>query len=319
MIDAGEPPDIDPLIAFEERRCSTNLTVRAVETTTLKGGYASKALYRHDVSFTREDGRRHRSSFVQKFCKVSEIRMLQELGAKCAAPALPEVVAAKRSDECPEDPAANWFISPLYEGRELTFDDPVPQDVVTTLAKVHASLAEEAKSGRWTWVFDLSHFERILDEAVEALASADLFQQTVADHTVWVARLQALRGSQVFAEATASLPKTLVHGDMHPGNIIVCVDGRSVVIDWGNVCVAPAFLDISNIIPIDSPNWDLYCRTYHEAGGVVSDQTALRGFLWAQAATGLQYLPWIARHHTDAPRVINQILNAERRLAKVIS
>lgn len=43
--------------------------------------------------------------------------------------------------------------------------------------------------------------------------------------------------------ATSSLPSTLVHGDLHAGNIIRTA-GRFVVFDWSDACVADPFVDV---------------------------------------------------------------------------
>ena len=317
MRDVSASLDVAPLIEFEERRCSAPLDLVSVDTVAMKGGYMAKALYRHDCRFRQPDGREHATAFAQKFCKASEVRMLQELAVACTAPSLPEIIDAKRSDDRLEDLAANWFVSPFYPGRELTFGEPVPDDVLITLARIHVGLADVAKTASWTWTFDAEHLEKTHREAVEALATAELFRQTVSDHQSWRVRLEALGRSVALRDFTDELAKTLAHGDMHPGNVIVGNDGRCIIIDWGNACVAPPFLDLANIIPIDSPSWRVYCDAYREAGGSISAKTAQLGYLWAQAATGMQYLPWIARNKPDAPRIVAQIIEAERQLAQL--
>ena len=108
--------------------------------------------------------------------------MVQELAANFSASALPEIVDAERSEDRPEDPTANWFICPYYAGRTLTFDEPIPDDVMTTLAAVHVRLADVTNHVDWTWTFDVAHLEKTHHEAVEALATAEPFHRTVPGH-----------------------------------------------------------------------------------------------------------------------------------------
>ncbi len=53
--------------------------------------------------------------------------------------------------------------------------------------------------------------------------------------------------NDVLAEEIAALPEenTLLHGDFHPGNIMVTPECRLVVIDFMNVCRGPALYDIA--------------------------------------------------------------------------
>ena len=46
------------------------------------------------------------------------------------------------------------------------------------------------------------------------------------------------------AAALALLPKTLVHGDAHRGNVLRCPDGGKIL-DWGNAKLAPPGLDLA--------------------------------------------------------------------------
>ncbi|HEV8220976.1 MAG TPA: phosphotransferase, partial [Streptosporangiaceae bacterium] len=46
--------------------------------------------------------------------------------------------------------------------------------------------------------------------------------------------------------ALASLTPTLLHGDVHPGNVLV-TGHRATLIDWGSSRVGPAMLDLANL------------------------------------------------------------------------
>jgi aminoglycoside phosphotransferase (APT) family kinase protein len=86
-------------------------------------------------------------------------------------------------------------------------------------------------------------------------------------------RLERVGRSDSLRTISDTLPRSLVHGDMHPGNIVLRSDGLPVIIDWGNVCVAPPMLDLANIIRIDSTEWDIYLDAYRAAGGKIDAQT----------------------------------------------
>jgi len=48
-------------------------------------------------------------------------------------------------------------------------------------------------------------------------------------------------------EEINALPKgdTLLHGDFHPGNVLISTDNRPVVIDFMNVCRGSALYDVA--------------------------------------------------------------------------
>lgn len=244
--------------------------------------------------------------------------MVQELARNFSPPALPEIVDVERNDDRPEHPTTNWFICPFYEGRTLTFNEPVPDDVITTPALLHTRCADAAKAVDWTWTFDARHLEKIHRETVEALATAEILLLTTPDHQEWRARFATLGQSSALRDATDCLPATLTLGDMHPGNIMMTVDDRHIIIDWDNVCLAPPVLDLANIISIEWSSWKVYHNACRNAGGSINEETAKLGYLWARAAKGMQYLPWIAHNQPDAPRMIAQIIDAERELANML-
>ena len=50
---------------------------------------------------------------------------------------------------------------------------------------------------------------------------------------------------------------TLLHGDFHPGNIIVDPDGELVLIDMMNLCRGPAAYDIARTFFLLEKSWGL--------------------------------------------------------------
>jgi hypothetical protein len=287
--------------------------VVGAQTVALKGGYVSKAVDRLDLTLARRDGSHVTASFVRKACLAREVRALELASAVPYVLALPKILAAWTSPERPDEPAANGFVTPFYDGPELHFGDPIPPTVIETLARVHAACADPARLD-WTWTFDADHFRRLRTNAVTALSASERFKAITPDHGAWLQRLQGAGDDELLIAATERLPRGLAHGDMHPGNIVRHTDGSPVIIDWGNACVAPPMLDLANIVAIESADWDRYLAVYRAAGGVIDTATARRGYWWARAATALMYVPWAAEHSSRAPDLIAQIGEANARL-----
>jgi aminoglycoside phosphotransferase (APT) family kinase protein len=310
--DISLSPDI---LRYAERLIGQAVTIESVETSALKGGYVTKAVYRHRLKVRALDGTPGEISVVAKPCAAAEVHIMRHLLAVQHASALPALISAMVSDDV-QGHGTSWLVAPFYEGQVLTFADPIPDEVIRSLAHVHAVLAE-VRDVAWTWTFNADHMRRTLEHAIEAVSEAVLFRHTTPDHADWHTRLKNLRHSRVLFKVSDALEKTLTHGDMHPGNIIRQSEGQPVILDWGNVCLAPPPLDLANIIRIDSPLWAVYLDTYRGAGGKIDEASLRTGYYWARAATGLQYLPWIAAHLPTAPAMIAQVLEAEETLRRL--
>ena len=269
---------------------SAGVQVEQVAKRTLKGGYGAKTVERIDLTLTSATGTQSAASFVLKACLGSEVRSLAAVLDVPGVGAVPDVVVAWQSPERPIDQEANGFVSPFYPGGPLTFDDLIPEPVLATLARVHAHW-HDTSSIDWTWTFDGAHFRRQHERALAALAGSANFRATTPDHIECIELLERIGQSDVLTACADELPRSLTHGDMHPGNIVLRSDGSPVVIDWGNACVAPPMLDLANIIRIDSPEWLTYLTAYQEASGTSDHATCRRSYWWARVATGLQYLP----------------------------
>jgi Ser/Thr protein kinase RdoA (MazF antagonist) len=225
------------------------------------------------------------------------------------ADAAPELVASWAEDR-PGGPAG--FVSPFYPGGDLHFGDPIPEAVVTTLARLHVAGAAAAID--WTWRFDAAKVDRLRDNALQALSTTERFLQRFADPAAWRARLAHTSASPALRQAAETLPRTLTHGDMHPGNLLRRADGSAVIVDWGAACLAPAMLDLANIVEIGSPLWEAYVRAYRAAGGAFDEAIARRGFWWARAMTAVMYIPWAA---ANSDRVTDLIEQAEAATAEL--
>ena len=197
----------------------------------------------------------------------------------------------------------------------MTFGDPIPLTVIETLAQVHCHFASRLQqSGQLPTLprVDAPFFRRTFENALEALENAKLHSVS----TVSQKGLEEIYRSKFFETVLDRLPVTLVHGDVHPGNIIHSPGGQSVLIDWGNVRIAPAVLDLANIVSIGSDYWQAYFAAWEKAGGPPPDPTLIRqAYYWAVAMVNLQFLPFAAVHwNENVPRMIELILDARDHL-----
>jgi hypothetical protein len=72
------------------------------------------------------------------------------------------------------------------------------------------------------------------------------------------------------------LPATLVHGDLHPGNV-ARVDGELVYFDWTDACVAHPFVDLHSLQwERDEAAREAILDAYLEPWGEVSEEATLR-------------------------------------------
>jgi thiamine kinase-like enzyme len=98
-----------------------------------------------------------------------------------------------------------------------------------------------------------------------------------------------------FVSVAQTFSQTLVHWDVHPGNILVN-GNKSVLIDWGNACVGPAMIDLANVVEWDSPDFRGYVDAYELQSGEPFDyESTLIEYDWSRAITQIKYLPYAAK------------------------
>jgi aminoglycoside phosphotransferase (APT) family kinase protein len=108
------------------------------------------------------------------------------------------------------------------------------------------------------------------------------------------------------------LSPTLLHGDVHPGNVLVD-DGQATLIDWGNARIGPAALDLANLVTADSASVARYARTREQLTGQPLPAAVIDlGYRWAALQIPVQYLPWTIAHRStrEADAVLDQIEQA---------
>lgn len=292
-------------------------TLETLEVSKLIGGYISNGVYLHNLVFRLPDGATNKVSVVQKYTNEAEVWVMEALRDTPNVEAIPLLIDSAVNAPTPDATTANWFVTPFYEGRALTFADEIPASIIRALAWVHAHFASRLKQFEGLeglYRVDAAFFRRTFTNALESLEQLELRSSQKIGAELY-SHFNATGESGIFEETLRTLPVTLVHGDVHPGNMIQG-DKRAVLIDWGNARIAPAMLDIANVVKIDSPNWSIYLSTYAEAEGTpLNPVLARQSYHWAVAMVNLQYLPFAASHIPGkVPGMMKQVIEAKDQL-----
>lgn len=277
--------------------------VALVGVTKLQGGATKAGPSRLEILDATGTTRR----FVYKPVRASEARVASVVGRPHGEYGAPETLAAEIDEAHPWE-FTSWVLTPFIDGPQLTFSDRAPDQILNSLAKLHADHRERTAEFGWTWTFDGAHMRRTLAQAIDGVRKG-----RNRDSEQLANRLEPLLQLTLLETLAERLPRTLCHGDIHPGNIVTDPEGQSWLIDWGNVCVAPPTLDIANLIAFGSEGWRTYQASLRSAWQL-DEATLTQAYYWAKVATGLQYLPWIAAN-TDSPSgMIDEVLSAAARL-----
>jgi aminoglycoside phosphotransferase (APT) family kinase protein len=161
-------------------------------------------------------------------------------------------------------------------------------------------------------------------DADDWLHDLDLAEQALADAEVrapWDAakgQLDALRAEEAVPDALHQLPTTLLHGDVHGGNMITsCVDGRTYLVDWGSARLGPVGLDLANCIgTVESAAWREYWSQAQLFGYRATPAEQARNFYVGKVYISVHYLPYAIAHCEPghAARMLREALEAARAL-----
>lgn len=184
-----------------------------------------------------------------------------------------------------------WLVLPFLDGPPLGPADPVPEAVWRTLAAVHAHWL--GRRPRGVPVVDAAWWAALCDRILVAVRGG-LARTGEREFAAAERALCGWRADSAITGALARMPRTLVHGDAHRGNVL----GDSLI-DWGNARVAPAALDRATLCAQGAvpPPW------YPEPDALERH--------WAQGYVHVQYLGFAA-DHLGAARVGEMIECASR-------
>jgi Ser/Thr protein kinase RdoA (MazF antagonist) len=168
--------------------------------------------------------------------------------------------------------------------------------VWTELGRVHAHW--RGKRPRGVPVVDATFWRGLCDRTLVAVRGA--LTRTGDDAFAAAGRaVLAWRDDPRVTRALATMPRTLVHGDPHRGNVLVGPEG-AVLIDWGNARVAPAALDLAILVAQGA------VVPAALAGTAPEEERA-----WADLHANVQYLGF-ACDHLGAARVTEMVTAAIR-------
>jgi len=286
--------------------------VEIAPATPLEGGASRASLAALDVVATNAAGALSRFRVVQKHTGPVELRAMRALAA------LPDRTGLVRSIGEGTDERGPWIAVPFHPGDTPTFDT-TPGPVFETLARVHAHfLAGTADAPLLEGIppIDAAWCHSNCEEMLALLVQR---QREKPELDAAIRALEATVRDERIDAALTLLPRTLVHGDMHPGNVILAEDGP-VIIDWGNARLGPAMLDLANLVSFDSENYARYLRARERASAPESDlRLAEIGYAWATAQVNTQYLGFAAVHSpTHVDRMVGLRTRALQRIGELL-
>jgi aminoglycoside phosphotransferase (APT) family kinase protein len=220
--------------------------------------------------------------------EVRALRLLQSV--PLAHGRVPELICSGRDESGP------WLLRPFYDGQQLQarvedHKNLVPLEVIDTLARVHARFHERHDELEGLAVNDHDWWRQLLFgftiPQVEATRSSS---NRYADLTAVIEALVRWADDPAIAEALQILPFTLVHRDMHLGNVLEGSQGPTII-DWGNALNGPRFIDLENIITPDSAQAHAYRNTWVSLTGISPDPWLEDvGWFWATVQIRASYL-----------------------------
>ena len=216
-------------------------------------------------------------SWIAKLTTRGEIIALRLL-ADAGIANVPTVLAEDRLSD------HQYLLMPKYPGVHGDFGDPVPEKILHTLAQIHYRFLDRQ--------VDLKPTDR------DSLSR--LFQYTFADAGSYPVncrkKIEQIREAvETFATIATGLPQTLVHWDVHPGNILA--DGKDAwIIDWESARLGPGLIDLANLVKWDTPDFQTYIAAYESfSGKPFNHERKLVEYKWCRAITQVKYVPFAAK------------------------
>jgi hypothetical protein len=204
-------------------------------------------------------------------------------------------------------------------GEHGNFGDPVPSSVLRTLAKVHNRFGQHDRQHVGDQPAKQSRKHRLATMDAECLTG--IIDTALGEPSHFIPdlpqRIAPIRHTLAkLIDETERFSHTLIHWDVHPGNILNAGDASSII-DWGSAQRGPAMLDLANLIAWGSADFETYIRERESIGGAIDQTDLRREFDWAVAVIQLKYLPFATkiRDHANTARMLGVV---ERYLASPV-
>jgi hypothetical protein len=211
-----------------------------------------------------------------------------------------------------------WLFTEKVRGVELwqSGDPAVWAAVAGWLGEMHCSFAaRQTELSQWLPTLDREWFGTWHRRALAVLAGS------AAPHAIELRTLLAGGGlADRLDERLAAMPKTLVHGELYPSNVMVdaghaaegAADIGVVAIDWETAAIGPPMLDLAAL----STGWDAGTRSRLDvAYGATLDRAALA---WCRLHLALRWISLSTGWEPPAPHRqdwIGEALHAAREVA----
>lgn len=201
------------------------------------------------------------------------------------ASAVPELIAAGR------DETGWWTITPLYKGVSVDAT-ALPAGLFDSLARLHAYYWRVEPPPSGIPVVDAPWWRELCISWAAPIVRRNASRHPASTACRGLDLLDRLAGDRAVLEALGRLEVTLLHGDVHPGNVLVHHDEAHLV-DWGSARIGPPMLDLANVINPECWQFATYRRAWeHTAGAHLEDTQVNLGYQWAHLQIPIQYLPW---------------------------
>ena len=146
------------------------------------------------------------------------------------------------------------------------------------LARAHAALSQAGANQPYLLVHDARYYRRWLRRARALTPRADRRRRA---RLAWLARHY-----DGLVERLVSLPRTVIHGELYPSNVLVdesTAEGRICVLDWEMTAVGPAVIDLAALTGgrLTPSEREAIVASYRAA--LPADASALRGSTSAEA------------------------------------
>jgi Phosphotransferase enzyme family len=297
--------ELDPAVAAWAERTAPGARVTGCTARPLDGGSVARWVERLTVHLS---GGHRPVELVRKEAAAHEIAGLKAAQAvRADATAIPELVAYGQ----------DWLVTPFAAGVPLDWGEPVPANLFDTLAVLHARYQGGAGLPAVIPRVTAAWWQGLCRDWVDPR----LPEHAARHPAAVIARARTLlpAGLPAASAALAALPPTLLHGDVHPGNVLAGLGaGRATLIDWGSSRVGPAALDLANLVTADSADVARYAATWQRVTGQPLPGAVIElGYQWAALQIPVQYLPWMAGHRStsDVTAALDKIEQALGRLA----
>lgn len=215
-----------------------------------------------------------------------------EVVALRAANRVPRATAIPRLIRSGRDSRGDWIAIPFYPGQPAPAETDIPDNVVESLAAVHA------------------HYLNSGAPETIPVCDANWWQASCAQHRLrQLARpslqpiidaVQSWSAHRLIIDALTEIPRTLLHGDVHRNNVIVN-EHTGRLIDWGGAAYGMPLLDLITPGPPGSRGYERYAATWRALTGESATSAAWRrSYLTATVCTKVMYLGFAARHFGDS-------------------